>query len=324
MNFPNTSMAADYPTLQSRHNDPRNYPQGVAFMDGQFLPMSEAKVSVLDWGFLHSDATYDTVHVWDGRFFRLNLHLDRFWGGMERLRMTIPYSQDRVADILESCVAMSGHKSAYVEMICTRGSSPTFSRDPRQSENRFIAFAVPYGSVANKEQLERGLRVVVSETVRISPKSVDPAIKNYHWLDLVKGLYDAYEGGGETALILDSNGNIAEGPGFNVFTAKRGKLATPAFGVLPGITRRSVFDISDEIGLTWETTNISREDLVNADEVFITSTAGGIMPVTQVDGKQIGSGAVGPITRQLTDAYWQKHTDPAWSTAVDYERTSKG
>lgn len=132
-------------------------------MDGQYLPMSEAKISVLDWGFLHSDATYDTVHVWNGRFFRLDLHLDRFLGGMERLRMKLPYDRDQIAAILENCVALSGHKASYVEMICTRGSSPTFSRDPRQSENRFIAFAVPYGSVANEEQLRRGLHVAISD-----------------------------------------------------------------------------------------------------------------------------------------------------------------
>ena len=281
--------------------------------------MSEAKISVLDWGFLHSDATYDTAHVWEGRFFRLDLHLDRFWGSMERLRMKIPFSREKVTEILHNCVALSGHRLAYVEMICTRGGSPTFSRDPRQSENRFMAFAVPFGSVANKEQLERGLYVSVSETVRISPNSVDPSIKNYHWLDLVKGLYDAYDAGSETALILDSNGNIAEGPGFNVFVVRDGGLRTPAYGVLPGITRRSVFDLAAETNLPAVAEDVSRSELASADEVFITSTAGGIMPVTRVDGAPVSDGKVGPVTRRLMDLYWQKHRDPEWSTAVDYD-----
>lgn len=306
------------PPVDERHVDHRRYPQGVAFMDGQFLPMSEAKISVLDWGFLHSDATYDTVHVWNGRFFRLDLHLDRFFGGMERLRMELPYDREQVAAILATCVALSGLKSSYVEMICTRGSSPTFSRDPRQAENRFIAFAVPYGSVANKEQLERGLHVAISETVRIPPKSVDPAIKNYHWLDLVKGLFDAYDKGAETALILDTNGHIAEGPGFNVFVVKDGALRTPAFGVLPGITRRTVFDLCTEIGLSATAADISRAEIKAADEVFITSTAGGIMPVTRIDEAAIADGRVGPVTRRLIDLYWQKHDDPAWSSVVIY------
>ncbi|WP_407152480.1 aminotransferase class IV [Bradyrhizobium sp. ORS 86] len=287
-------------------------------MDGQYLPMSEAKISVLDWGFLHSDATYDTVHVWNGKFFRLDLHLDRFFGGIERLRMKLPYDREAIASILNNCVALSGHKSAYVEMICTRGSSPTFSRDPRQAENRFIAFAVPFGSVANKEQLERGLHIAISETVRIPPKSVDPSIKNYHWLDLVKGLYDAYDKGAETALIVNTIGHIAEGPGFNVFLVKDGALRTPAFGVLPGITRRTVLDLCTEIGLPVTGGDISRAEIKGADEVFITSTAGGIMPVSRIDEAMIGKGQVGPVTRRLMDLYWQKHDDPAWSTVVVY------
>src|SRR5882757_8138550 len=269
------SRTATLPSVSDRHVDPHSYPDGIAFLDGQYLPMSQAKISVLDWGFLHSDATYDTVHVWNGRFFRLDLHLDRFFGGLEKLRMTIPLDRDGVTEILHNCVALSGHRAAYVEMLSTRGASPTFSRDPRQAVNRFMAFAVPFGSVANAEQLQRGLRVAISDKVRIPPASIDPAIKNYHWLDLVRGLYDAYDRGAETALILDFNGNVAEGPGFNVFCVKDGKLSTPAIGVLPGITRRTVFDLCGEEGLVAAAADVSVAALKAADEVFITSTAGG-------------------------------------------------
>lgn len=319
MTFAAGEPAMPFPAIEHRHRDLRNYPHGVAFMDGQYLPMSEAKVSVLDWGFLHSDATYDTVHVWNGRFFRLDLHVDRFFRGMEKLRMKLPYSRAEIESVLSTCVALSGHKSAYVEMICTRGGSATFSRDPRQAENRFIAFAVPFGSVANKEQLERGLHVAISNTVRISPKSVDPAIKNYHWLDLVKSLFDAYDYGAETALIVDTNDNIAEGPGFNVFTVKHSSLKTPSYSVLPGITRQTVFDLCHELDLSVTACDVNRDELKSADEVFITSTAGGIMSVTKVDENSIGNGKVGSVTRRLTDLYWQKHTDPEWSTLISYE-----
>ncbi|GLQ78649.1 branched-chain amino acid transferase [Mesorhizobium huakuii] len=313
-----TQAAKPLPTVGDRHVDPHAYPDGIAHLDDQYLPMSQAKVSVLDWGFLHSDATYDTVHVWNGRFFRLDLHLDRFFGGLEKLRMTIPFERDGVAEILHNCVALSGHRAAYVEMLCTRGASPTFSRDPRQAINRFMAFAVPFGSVANAEQLRRGLRVAISDKVRIPPASVDPSIKNYHWLDLVRGLYDAYDRGAETALILDFNGNVAEGPGFNVFCVKDGKLSTPAIGVLPGITRRTVFDLCVEEGLVAAAADVSVAALKAADEVFITSTAGGIMPVAEIDGAAIADGKVGPVTGRLMALYWQKHDDPAWSSQVTY------
>ena len=121
-------------------------------MDGQYLPIHEAKLSVLDYGFLHSDATYDVAHVWGGAFFRLGDHLDRFFNGMDTLHMSIPYNKLQITEILHNCVALSKLKNAYVEFICTRGTSPNFSRDPRDAENRFIAFAIPFGSVANKEQ----------------------------------------------------------------------------------------------------------------------------------------------------------------------------
>lgn len=310
--------AKQFPALSARHADPHSYPNGIAFLDGQYLPMSEAKISVLDWGFLHSDATYDTVHVWNGRFFRLDLHIARFFGGLERLRMTIPFDRDGVAEILHDCVALSGHRASYVEMLCTRGASPTFSRDPRDAVNRFMAFAIPLGSVANAEQMQRGLHVAISDKVRIPPASIDPAIKNYHWLDLVRGLYDAYDRNAETALLLDFNGNVAEGPGFNVFAVKDGRLATPATGVLPGITRRTTFDLCAEIGLVAEARDVSVAALRAADEVFITSTAGGIMPVTKIDGAPVADGKVGPITSRLKELYWQKHEDPAWSTPVEY------
>lgn len=310
--------AKQFPALSARHADPHSYPNGIAFLDGQYLPMSEAKISVFDWGFLHSDATYDTVHVWNGRFFRLDLHIERFFGGLERLRMNIPFDRDGVVEILHDCVALSGHRASYVEMLCTRGASPTFSRDPRDAINRFMAFAIPLGSVANAEQMGRGLHVAISDKVRIPPASLDPAIKNYHWLDLVRGLYDAYDRNAETALLLDFNGNVAEGPGFNVFAVKDGRLATPATGVLPGITRRTTFDLCAEIGLVAEARDVSVAELRAADEVFITSTAGGIMPVTKIDGAPVADGKVGPITTRLKELYWQKHEDPAWSTPVAY------
>jgi branched-chain amino acid aminotransferase len=309
--------------LSHCHADPHAYPPGVAFLDGQYVPIGEAKVSVLDYGFLHSDATYDTVHVWKGAFFRLDLHLDRFFAGMERLRMTIPLGRQDVRDVLHACVALSGHQNAYVEMICTRGTSPTFSRDPRDAVNRFMAFAVPWGSVANPEQMRRGLRLATSGRVRIPPASVDPSIKNYHWLDLVMGLYEAYDRGAETALLLDSAGNVAEGPGFNIFAVQEDRLVTPATGVLPGITRRTVLDLVAELDLIAEVRDLPLAELASADEAFATSTAGGIMPVTRLDGAPIGSGEPGPVTARLVTLYWERHAGHPWAEQVSY-RTLAG
>ena len=129
------------------------YPPGVAYIDGDYRPISEAKISVLDWGFLRSDATYDVVHVWHRRFFRLDKHLDRFQNSVKLMHMNLPFERGGLVDVLKECVRQSGLNDAYVEMICTRGVSPTFSRDPRDAVNTFIAFAIPFGWVANEEQL---------------------------------------------------------------------------------------------------------------------------------------------------------------------------
>ncbi len=309
---------SNLPVLSARHIEHRNSPPGVAYMDGQYLPIQEARISVLDYGFLHSDATYDVAHVWKGAFFRLEDHLNRFFRGIEELHMSVPYDKAQVTEILHNCVALSGLENAYVEFICTRGTSPTFSRDPREAENRFIAFAIPFGSVANKEQMEHGLHLAVTDIVRIPPSSVDPTVKNYHWLDMVKGLYQAYELGADTGVLVDSNGNVSEGPGFNVFTVKDGVVSTPDKSVLLGITRQTIFDICSGLGARCRAQDVSVEELKTADEVFVTSTAGGVMPVTKVDTQSIGSGVVGRLSKNIMERYWELHNEEIFCDAVSY------
>jgi len=182
-----------------------------------------------------------------------------------------------------------------------------------------MVFAVPFGSIANPQQLKLGLHAVISQTVRIPPNSIDPSIKNYHWLDLVKGLFDAYEQGGETAILLDSSGNVTEGPGFNIFCVKDNIIKTPEIGVLPGITRRTIFDLCSEFNITCKTTTITPTELQNSDEVFISSTAGGIMPITKINQRHIGDGNTGPLFQMLKDAYWDKHLNSDWCMPINYD-----
>ena len=292
------------------------FPPGVAYLDGAYVPMSEARIPVLDWGFLRSDATYDVVHVWQGRFFRLDRHLERFERSVAKLRMTLPFGQDELVEVLRQCVLRAGLEDAYVEMICTRGVSPTFSRDPRDAVNRFIAFAIPFGWILRPEQRERGLQVAISRIQRIPPQSVDPTVKNYHWLDLVAGLFEAYERGAENVILTDGAGNVSEGPGFNIFAVTEGRVVTPDRGVLEGITRGTAIELCQELGHPVEVAPLPVETLCGAGEAFVTSTAGGIMPLTLVDGEPIGDGAPGPVTRALIELYWAKHEDPAWTTPV--------
>lgn len=292
------------------------FPNGIAYMNGDYVPMAEAKISVLDWGLLRSDATYDVVHVWQGRFFRLDNHIDRFLASIDKLRMRLPVGRERLVEILRQCVIRADLDDAYVEMVLTRGVSPTFSRDPRDAVNTFFTFAIPFGSIANAEQRQRGLDIHIASIPRIGPASVDPTVKNYHWLDLVAGLFEAYDAERENVVMLDAAGNISEGPGFNLFAVKNGVALTPAAGVLEGITRRTAMELCAELGIASEAGTLTIERLRGSDEVFITSTAGGILPVTRLDGLPVGIGRVGPVTERITKLYWEKHTDPAWTTIV--------
>jgi branched-chain amino acid aminotransferase len=295
------------------------YSDGAAFIDGRFVPVAEARVPILDWGFLRSDATYDVAHVWRGGFFRLEDHLSRFERGMERLRMKVPYGRAEIQEILTECVRLSGLREAYVEVVCTRGVPPPCSRDPRKCENRLYAFAVPFVWIADPEKQERGLDAVIGRVQRIQPEAVDPTVKNYHWLDLVAGLFEAYDRGGETVILTDSEDNVVEGPGFNVFVVKDGNISTPSRGVLDGITRRTVIELASERGIPLEARAVPAAEVRAADEVFVTSTAGGIIPVTKVDGAPVGDGAPGPFTLRLRDAYWELHRDPRFVTPVRYD-----
>jgi branched-chain amino acid aminotransferase len=203
--------------------------------------------------------------------------------------------------------------------VCTRGVPPPGSRDPRECQNSLFAVAVPFVWIADPEKQERGLDAVIGRVQRIQPEAVDPTVKNYHWLDLVTGLYEAYDRGGETVILTDSEDNVVEGPGFNVFAVKDGKISTPSRGVLEGITRRAVIELAGEIEIPLETRKVPAAEVREADEVFVTSTAGGIMPVTQVDGAPVGDGTPGPVTMRLRDAYWELHKDPRFVTPVDYD-----
>ena len=292
------------------------FPQGYAWIDSKYVELAEAKIPILDWGFLRSDATYDVVHVWKGRFFRLDKHIDRFFESAKKLRMPCQISRDELKKILANCVSKGKLESAYVEMIQTRGMSPKFVRDPRLATPRVMAFAVPFGWILRQEDFEKGLNVLLTDIKRIPPSSVDPTIKNYHWMDLVTGMLDAYEKGNDTAVLVDENNNITEGPGFNLFCINDSGIFTPDHGVLEGITRQSVFDLAKELHLPITKKSISVEELYNAEELFATSTAGGIMPITKVSGKEIGKGSVGNLTRQLHKLYWQKHSDDSWSTSI--------
>jgi branched-chain amino acid aminotransferase len=296
--------------------------QGCAYVNGEYVAPSEAKISIFDWGFLHSDATYDVAHVWQGRFFRLDDHLERFFASMARLRLDPGKTRDEVRAVMHECVRRADLRDAYVEVLCTRGRPEPGSRDPRSCKNQFMAFAIPFVWIADPAKQRRGIDLIVSDVQRIAPASIDPRVKNYHWLDMVMALFQAYDAGAETALLVDAQGNVAEGPGFNVFAVvEGGALVTPDAGVLEGISRRTVLELARAAGLAVEVRPLPVAELRRASEVFLSSTGGGVIPIARVDGEPVGgraAGQFGPVSERLQAAYWALHEDPRYVDAVRY------
>lgn len=293
------------------------YEGGCAFVDDAYVPLSEAKISLFDWGFTRSDATYDVASTWQGAFFRLDAHLERFFASMEKLRLSIPYTREDVRQILHGCVRAGGLRDAYVAMVCTRGVPPRGARDPRLARNRFYAYALPYVWIATREKQQQGIDLHVSRRVRIAPESVDPTVKNYHWLDLVQSLFDAYDRGHDTSCVVDALGHVTEGPGFNVFMVKDGTVYTPGRGVLEGISRRTAIELCQRLGLPVRVEPVPVEFFRSADEVFLTSTGGGILPIARLDGQPLPA-FPGVITTRLSEAYWAIHEEDAYRDPVDY------
>ena len=296
-----------------------DYSKGAAYINGDYVPIGKARIPVLDWGFTRSDATYDVVHVWKGRFFRLNDYLNRFLRSCENIHLDPGLSSQDITEILMHCVQLSELKDAYVEMVCTRGVPPQGVRDPRKCTNhQFIAFAIPFIWVLSPEQQEAGANLVISDIPRIPPQCVDPRVKNFHWGDLTRGLFQAYERGGDTVVLVDMEGNISEGPGFNVFRVKDNCVTSPGDTVLEGITRSTVHELCDAIGIPFDIRPVSPQMLRESDEIFLSSTAGGIMLVAKVDGEPLPYLANGPVSTRLRDMYWETHDEGRYSTEVVY------
>jgi len=292
---------------------------GAAFVDGERVPIGEAKISIVDTGFSRSDVTYDVVAVWNGAFFRLDDHLARFERSCRELRLALPHSREEMAGILTDLVRIAGLREAYVETICTRGASKGGVRDPRTFENKFFAYAVPFVWLLRPEDAETGMDAIIARTVqRIPTRSMDPTVKNFHWGDLTRGLYEAYDRGAHYPILLDADGNVTEGAGYNVFALVDGRLLTPVSGTLQGITRRTVMELAEQAGIPVDAVDLPEAEFRRGSELFATTTAGGVMPITSLDGEPVGDGEVGPVTRRLRDAYWAAHEDPRHITPVDY------
>ena len=308
-------MPLDQSHLQRPHAD---FASGAAYAGGRFVPIGEATIPVTDWGYRRSDVTYDVVSVWNGVFFRLEDHLKRFHASMRAKRLAPSETIDDIRRILTECVRLLGRREAYVAMDCLRGvPGPGASRHPSNCENHLVAYAVPWVWVIPEDVQSRGAHLMIASTPRIPDESVDPKVKNFHWGDLTRALFEGEEKGVDTVVLLDIHGNLAEGPGFNAFVVKDSVVLSPDRGALEGITRKSVFELCDDLGIAYQIRAISAAEVLDADEIFLSTTAGGIMPASRINGRIMGNDRPGPISMKLRETFWKRRAEGWHATPIE-------
>ena len=292
---------------------------GIAYVDGRFVPLGLASIPILDWGFNKSDAVYDGIPFTKGRLFRLADHLRRFSSSMAKWRLPEPRLDWRVEDICHDLVARSGLSDGICYICTTRGLPPSAEiRDPARFESRLYGWSQEIPQLGGAGPTKEGLSLIISKVPRIPSASVDATAKNFHWGDLIQARLEASDRGAQNALLLNLDGNLAEGVGFNVFVVVDGQVHTPDKDCLHGITRQTVLEIAERLDLAPIATDISMQDAVDASEVFISSSAGGVFGVGTLDGAPIGNGEVGVITQAIKAEYWRRRVSDEWSDKVDY------
>ena len=292
------------------------FAEGAGYVRGRFVPIAEAVLPVTDWGFTRSDVVYDVVHVFKGGFFRLADHLDRFERSMAQRRIRPPEDRAAIEAILHRCVALTGLIDAYVAMVASRGRPRVAgSRRPADCENHLIAYALPWIDVVPKDVQARGAHVWVASTPRVPDASVDPTVKNYQWNDLTSGLLEAHDADFDTAVLCDTQGFLTEGPGFNIFLVKDGRVTT-------SIAAACTASRADRC---WSSApNSASRPRLNRfpDRRSTTRTRSswrrrpGVTPASRIGAHILGNDRPGPIPMLLRDTYWRKHEEGWHRTPV--------
>lgn len=281
-----------------------NNVENVVYIDGEFVPSSQATISVFDHGLLYGDGVFDTICAWNGYLFRLDEHIERLLMSAHATKMNLRLSQKDIKTAVLNTVKRNQLENAYIKIVITRGTSPEPLLDPRECKSSVIIFARPFLWLIQPEKIKSGIRVILASTRRIPSQCLDPKIKSLNYQNNAMAKLEAIEANVDEAIMLDLEGYISEGPTYNIFTIKSSKLSTPADNILLGITRDAVIELAEQEGWMVERRRMTSYDLYNADEAFFCSTAGGIIPIVAVDGRKIGSGKPGEITQKLIDLYF--------------------
>jgi branched-chain amino acid aminotransferase len=270
------------------------------YINGKFYDKAEAKVSVYDHGLLYGDGVFEGIRIYGGKIFKLAEHLERLYDSAHAIWMTVPMPREELAAVTEEAVRRSGIQEGYIRHIVTRGVGD-LGLDPRKCPRPSIIIIVDTIKLWPEETYETGLKVVTAGTPIPHRESLSPRVKSLNYIAHILAKIEGTQAGADEVLMLDSAGSVAEGSGQNLFIAKHGILSTPAVyaGILKGVTRDVVIELARGAGYEVRETMLNRYDVYTADEAFFTGTAAELVGIRQVDGRVIGSGKQGPITKDL-------------------------
>ena len=286
----------------------------LIYVDGEYYPKSQAKISVYDHGLLYGDGIYEAIREYDGVIFKLREHIDRLFESAKSIKLDLGITKEEMEKLVIETVKKNGYRDAYIRIVVTRGAG-RMGVDPRNCEKpTIIIIAEPRKPFLKKE----GVEAIIASVRRVPNWALDPKIKTLNYLNNVLAKIEAINAGVDEAIMLNEHGYVTEASTENIFIVKNRKLITPPLeaGILRGITRETVMELAKELGYQCEERNLTSHDLYNADEVFVTGTAAEIVPITKIDGRVIGDGKPGPITRELMRKFEEIRTDPRYGVKV--------
>ena len=276
------------------------------YIGGKLYDKADAKVSVYDHGFLYSDGVFEGIRVYEGKVFRLAEHVERLYDSARSIRLEIPMTREQMAHAVNDTVTANTKRNGYIRLLVTRGAG-YLGLDPRKATNPQIIIIVDDITLYPPELYENGMEIVTVSTIRNHPNALNPRIKSLNYLNNILAQIEAVQAGCFEALMLNHKGEVAECTGDNIFIVKRGVLKTPPpdAGILEGVTRGAVLELARAAKIPVQENALTRHDVYTANECFLTGTAAEVVPVVKCDGRAIGTGRPGPITRQLRERFHQ-------------------
>jgi branched-chain amino acid aminotransferase len=278
-------------------------PSPRVWINGKFYDKADAKISVYDHGLLYGDGVFEGIRVYHGKVFRLREHMERLYDSARSIWLEIPMAQDELTRAVEETVRVNEKRDGYIRLLVTRGTG-SLGLDPRKCDSQ-IVIIVDDISLYPQELYDNGLEIITAATIRSHPAALNPRVKSLNYLNNILAKIEAIRGGCLEALMLNHKGEVAECTGDNVFVLKHGELRTPPIdaGILEGVTRNAVIELARKAGITVKEMVLTRHDVFTAEELFLTGTAAEIIAVVKCDGRVIGNGKPGPVTKRLRELF---------------------